>query len=40
MNIFHSAYPRRFLLSEPMTDPPWIRLQFSERGLTTGAGPP
>lgn len=40
MNILHSSYPGRYLMPEPMTDPPQIRSSFSERGLTTGAGPP
>jgi len=40
MIISYSTYPGRYLMAEPMTDPPWIRSPFSERGLTTGAGPP
>jgi hypothetical protein len=40
MKISYTTYPGRYLMAEPMTDPPWIRSPFSERGLTTGAGPP
>lgn len=40
MNNSYTTYPGRFLITEPMTDPPWIRSPFSERGLTTGSGPP
>jgi hypothetical protein len=40
MNISYTTYPGRFLITEPMTDPPWIRSPFSERGLTTGSDPP
>jgi len=40
MNIHYSSYPGHYVMPEPMTDPPWIRSPFSERGLTTGSGPP
>ncbi len=40
MNKFYSTYPGRFMMTEPMTDPPWIRSPFSERGLKVVAGPP
>ena len=40
MNSRFSNYPGHYVMSEPMTDPPWIRSPFSERGLTTVSGPP
>lgn len=40
MNTKHSSYPGHYVMSEPMTDPPWIRSPFSERGLRAASGPP
>lgn len=40
MNIYFSNYPDRFLMPEPMTDPPWIRAPIAWRGPPIGAGPP
>jgi hypothetical protein len=40
MNIHHSTYPGHHVMAEPMTDPLWIHTPFSERGLTSGSGPP
>ncbi len=40
MRIHYSRHPSRYLLFEPMTDPPWIRSPFSVRGWTMGSGPP
>jgi hypothetical protein len=40
MNISYTTYPGRFLITGPMTDPPWTRSPFSELGLATVAGPP
>ena len=40
MNIHFSNYPGRFLMPEPMTDPPWIRAPLSGRGPPIGTGPP
>jgi len=40
MIIHYSSYPGHYVMPEPMTDPPWIRSPFSERGLPVGSGPP
>jgi hypothetical protein len=34
MNTAYPSYRGHFPMPEPMTDPPWIRSPFSERGLT------
>jgi hypothetical protein len=40
MNINFSMYPGRYLMPEPMTDPPWIGAPHSECGLRRGYDPP
>lgn len=39
MNSSILSYPR-YLIPEPMTDPPWIRKPLAGRGPPTGTGPP
>lgn len=40
MKIHYPSYHGHYVMSEPMTDPPWIRSPFSERGLRAVSGPP
>lgn len=40
MKTNFSNHPARFLMPEPMTDPPWIRAPFSGCGPPIGTGPP
>lgn len=40
MKTSSSHHPGRFLIPEPMTDPPWIRKPLAGRGPPTGTGPP
>jgi hypothetical protein len=40
MKILYTIHPKSYLTPEPMTDPPWIRSPFSERGLRAVSGPP
>ena len=40
MDIHYSSYPGHYVMPEPMTDPPWIRSPFFERGFFIGSGPP
>lgn len=39
MNISYSSYPGRYLMPEPMTDPPWILPAISGHGPPIREGP-
>lgn len=40
MKTARSTYPGRFLMPEPITDPPWVRAPFSGCGPPPDTGPP